>query len=376
MCTCNPRNKVRLKDLKLSEKESLRIIIDNEARAVLFLTMKLETDIIKKNSFELSANKFMRVNSAYAFQHLLGVNPLRFNYHINKPIYFKFTIPKKKNGVRVIQAPNEELKQIQKSLNYYLQALYYRVKPDCVHGFIKMPQAETVKRTIVSNGRVHAGSKFLLNLDIKDFFPSITAKQVKTALMQKPFNLNDEVSTLIALLGTYEKVLPTGSPSSPVLANMVCYEMDIEFENLCQKYNIRYTRYADDLSFSSETFIQKEVIGSLNHIIGKYGFELNESKIRLQSSKSKQTVTGIVVNQKVNVDRKYIRNLRAILHHWELNGLGKAAAKHFGSAKLNSISFIRKLKGQIEFVGQVRGKDDLIYQKLKIKLETNIVNSN
>ena len=334
--------------------------------------MQLETDIIKKNSFELSANKFLRVNSAYAFQHLLGVNPIRFNYHINKPIYFKFTIPKKKNGVRVIQAPNEELKQIQKKLNYYLQALYYRVKPDCVHGFIKMPKAETVKRTIVSNGSAHAGSKFLLNLDIKDFFSSITAKQVKTTLMQKPFNLNEEVSTLIALLGTYEKVLPTGSPSSPVLANIVCYEIDKEFENLCQKYNIRYTRYADDLSFSCDTFIEKEFIYACQALLATYNFQLNEDKIRLQSSKSKQTVTGIVVNQKVNVDRKYIRNLRAILHHWELNGLGKAAAKHFGTVKLDSFSLIPKLKGQIEFVGQVRGKDDLIYQKLKIKFEENL----
>ncbi len=136
--------------------------------------------------------------------------------------------------------------------------------------------------------------------------------------------------------------------------------------------SISYTRYADDLSFSSETFIQKEFIGSLNHIIGKYGFELNESKIRLQSSKSKQTVTGIVVNQKVNVDRKYIRNLRATLHHWELNGLEKAAAKHFGNTKLKSSYLIPKVKGQIEFVGQVRGISDLIYQKLKIKFEENL----
>ncbi len=103
---------------------------------------------------------------------------------------------------------------------------------------------------------------------------------------------------MIALLGTYEKKLPTGSPCSPVLANMVCYEMDKELEMFCLNNSIRYTRYADDLSFSSETFIQKEFIGSLKHIIGKYGFELNESKIRLQSSKSKQTVTYIVVNKK------------------------------------------------------------------------------
>lgn len=334
--------------------------------------MKLETDIIKKNSFELSANEFLRVNSAYAFQYTLGANPLTFNYHINKPIYFKFNIPKKKKGIRSIQAPNEELKQIQKSLNYYLQALYYRVKPDCVHGFIKMPAAEPHKRTIVSNGSAHAGSKFVLNLDIKDFFPSITAKQVKSALMKQPFNLNDEVSTLIALLGTYEKKLPTGSPSSPVLANMVCYAMDKKFEKLCQKHNIRYTRYADDLSFSRDTYIETEFITACQSLLANYNFRLNTDKIRLQSSKSKQTVTGIVVNEKVNVDRNYIRKIRAILHHWELNGLNKAAEKHFATTKLDSVSLIRKVKGQIEFVGQVRGNDDLIYQKLKIKFVENL----
>ncbi len=334
--------------------------------------MQLESDIIKKNSFELSAGKFLRANSAYAFQYLLGVNPDRFNYHINKPIYFKFNIPKKKKGIRVIQAPNDDLKQIQKKLNYFLQAVYYRLKPDCVHGFVKMPKAEIKKRTIVSNASIHVGSKFVLNLDLKNFFPSISAKEVKAALMNKPFEFSDEISTLIALLGTYEKKLPTGSPSSPVLANMVCFKLDEELEKFCLIYGIKYTRYADDLTFSCDTYIQEEFLDTFNHIIGKYGFELNESKIRLQSSKSKQTVTGILVNKKVNVDRKYIRNLRAVLHDWELNGLEKAAAKHFGTNKLDSVSLIPKLKGKIDFVGQVRGKEDLIYQKLKIKFEENL----
>ncbi len=334
--------------------------------------MELEADIIKKNSFEISAGKFLRVNSAYAFQHLLRVNPVKFNYHINKPIYFKFNIPKKKNGIRIIQAPNDELKQIQKKLNYFLQAVYYRVKPSCVHGFVKMPKDEIKKCTIISNANIHVGSKFVLNLDLKKFFPSISAKKIKTALMDKPFEFSDEISTLIALLGTYEKKLPTGSPSSPVLANVVCYKMDKELEKFCLNYGIKYTRYVDDLTFSCDTYMQEEFLGSFNHIVGKYGFELNESKIRLQSSKSKQTVTGIVVNRKANVDRKYIRNLRATLHHWELNGLDKAAAKHFGNPKLDSVNLIPKLKGQIEFVGQVRGKEDLIYQKLKIKFLKNL----
>jgi RNA-directed DNA polymerase len=300
------------------------------------------------------------------------VDPVKLNYHINKPLYYSFQVPKKSGGIRKIQSPNEDLKRIQKSLNYFLQLVYLSVKPNSVHGFVRKPGTKDVVFNIISNAAVHVNSKYVLNMDLQDFFPSIFAKQVRDVLLAEPFNFHSEIATLVALLGSYEKRLPTGSPCSPVLANMVCYEMDKELELYCLVNSINYTRYADDLSFSGNNYFEQNTIDQIKTIINKNQFTVNTKKTRVHSSCSQQTVTGLVVNQKVNVDRKYIRNLRAILHHWKLNGLEKATLKHFNGV-YDSLKFINKIKGKIEFVGQVRGKEDGIYIKLKEKFILNSV---
>jgi len=329
--------------------------------------MEVKDKYKKRYNYTEKAEKFQKLRNGYQFQNLLKLNPLRLNYHINKPIYFNFQIPKKKGGKRNIQSPNEELKGIQFKLNFFLQALYYDVKPKSVHGFVFNPLGIEAGFNIVTNALPHCNKKHVLNIDLKDFFASMTAKQIKRALEQEPFRLNAEIATIVALLGTFEKKLPTGAPSSPILSNIVCYEMDKQLEEYCSTCELTYTRYADDLTFSSKSKIPDRVIDELNILITHFGFQLNDKKFRLLSSKSKQTVTGIVVNKKPNVDRKYIRKLRAILFSIDKMGLELAAAKHYQLKDLklvNAPKFIRKIKGQIEFVGQVRGINDSIYRKL------------
>jgi RNA-directed DNA polymerase len=327
-----------------------------------------------KSNYQVSAKRFLNLNSTYGFYHLLMIDPFRLNLHLNNPIYFKFEIPKKKGGVRKIEAPNDDLKAIQERLNYFLQTIYLSYKPHSVHGFILKPGETDLKYNIISNASVHVNKKYLLNLDIQDFFPSISAKQINEVLLSSPFNFHPEIATLVSLIGTYQKKLPTGSPCSPVLANMVCYKLDEDFEQFCSDNSINFTRYADDLSFSSDAYFSKEMIGEIKTILKKYNFLINEKKTRVQSSKSKQTVTGLVVNKKVNVDRKYIRKIRAILHHWKLNGINNAALRHF-NGKYDSIKFASKIKGQIEFIGQVRGVNDLLFQKLKGQFANNLLDA-
>ena len=334
--------------------------------------METKKIIDKTIVYELLANKFLSLKHTFEFANLLMVDPVKLNYHINKPLYYSFQVPKKSGGIRKIQSPNEDLKRIQKSLNYFLQLVYLSVKPNSVHGFVRKPGAKDVVFNIISNAAVHVNSKYVLNMDLQDFFPSISAKQVRDVLLAEPFNFCPEIATLVALLGSYEKRLPTGSPCSPVLANMVCYEMDKELELYCLVNSINYTRYADDLSFSGNNYFEQNTIDQIKTIINRNQFTVNTKKTRVHSSCSQQTVTGLVVNQKVNVDRKYIRNLRAILHHWKLNGLEKATIKHFNGV-YDSLKFINKIKGKIEFVGQVRGKEDGIYLKLKEKFILNSV---
>lgn len=321
----------------------------------------------RKKNYPQKADQFRLLRYTYQFRSLLRINPLLLNYHINKPIYFNFQIPKKSGGVRNICSPNEDLKNIQIKMNDYLQAMYYYAKPECVHGFVYSPYSGGSKNYIVSNAQIHCNKKHVLNMDIKDFFPSITAKQVREALTGPVFNMSDEIAVIVALLGTYKKVLPTGAPSSPILSNIVCLKMDKALQEYCSLKHLTYSRYADDLTFSSHEHITQEIIKEIQTIINNSGFSLNEKKFRLISSKGKQVVTGLVVNKKVNVDRRYIRRIRAMLYSWEKMGVEIAAAKHFQAKHLkteDSQKFIKKLGGQIEFVGQVRGKNDEIYSKL------------
>ena len=312
-------------------------------------------------------HELMLVKDFFDLKQLLKISANELESHINQPIYYTFEIQKKKGGTRSIQAPNPILRDIQKQLNYYLQAVYLLVKPAEVHGFIIKPKGFELNHSIISNANAHVNKKHLLNIDLQDFFPSISAKRVKEILVKHLKIENSDIASAIALLCTYKKVLPTGAPTSPVLANFACMEMDEELIRFCSLCNITYTRYADDLSFSSNQYFTSDVVKAIRTIIIKYQFKVNEKKFRLSSSKSKQSVTGITVNKKLNVDRTYIRNIRATLHHIQKEGLVAATKKHFSTrdtADDKQPDLMLKLKGQINFVGQVRGKDDEIYLKL------------
>lgn len=332
--------------------------------AVLFLIM-IQSKTHTETEILLKKENLLHIRKSYQLSKLLMTKESVLQYHINKPLYRVFQIPKKSGKFRIIEAPNEDLLSIQQRLNNYLQALYETVRPTGVHGFIRSVYGKESKG-IVSNANVHVGKKHVLNLDLMDFFPSINAKRVKEVLLEEPYKLNDEPVVLITLLCTYNKHLPTGAPTSPVLANMVCYTMDQELEAYCMKNDLSYTRYADDLTFSSFLKITDQVIEGIKSIISLNGFQVNPKKQRLLSNRGQQKVTGLIVNEKVNVDRKYIRRIRAMIYSMQNMGYELAAAKHYQLTKIDPMytaKFIYKLKGQIEYVGQVRGKNDNIYKK-------------
>jgi RNA-directed DNA polymerase len=126
------------------------------------------------------------------------------------------------------------------------------------------------------------------------------------------------------------------------------------------------------LAFLPITILLDECINDLKKLIVRHHFKINEKKFRINSSKSKQTVTGLVVNNKVNIDRRYIRNIRACIYNWRMNGLEFATAKHYQVISPDmekQTEFANKLKGQVEFVGMVRGSDDEIYKRYRRDLK-------
>jgi RNA-directed DNA polymerase len=223
--------------------------------------------------------------------------------------YQSFTIPKKSGGIRTILAPNNERKYLQKIINVCLQSLYTPYNQ--AHGFIP-------KRSIVTNAKVHTNKKYVYNIDLKDFFPSISYHRINAVLSKvKQFNLQADIASILANVCCYEGHLPQGAPTSPTLSNFVCISLDVKLYKLSSKLNFTYTRYADDITIScNENIFSDEFKSSIFDIIRQEGFEINPAKERLQLNnvlvdgqliRQHQEVTGITVNTKTNVPKIHPR---------------------------------------------------------------------
>lgn len=325
-------------------------------------------------------NKFFNLKTPHNLAELLESSELDLNYYLHElessQTYRTFVIPKRSGGKRKISAPIPELKILQQKLNQILQTVYDPMPS--VHGFVW-------DRNVVTNSEPHAGKRYILNLDIKDFFPSIHFGRVRGLFMAKPYQLPAKVATMIAELCCYGNQLPQGAPTSPTVSNMICAKMDIQFQKLAKSCQSTYTRYADDLTFSTtrtkfptnlakiqqEESQQRVKLGqAILDILNQNGFAVNPNKVRLQSNDEHQEVTGLTSNEFPNVRRTLIREVRAMLHAWRKYGLENAEQhyqqKHSDRGRIKptgSHQFQLALRGKINFIGMVRGEDDEIYQK-------------
>ena len=261
-------------------------------------------------------------------------------------MYKEFEIPKRSGGTRRITAPTGRLKDIQKCISVIL-APYYQV-PECVHGF-------TEGKSVASNASMHTAKNYVLNIDLKDFFPTITYTRVVKSL--KGLGFNDEVSDIIARLCTIpmwdeqsqmlRNSLPQGSPASPLLSNIVCSTLDRRLTDLARRHRVTYTRYADDMTFSSNHSVyakDSSFLQELEDIVRSCGFKINEKKTRLQKKGSRQEVTGLIVCEKVNTYRQFTKNLRAAVFHAETNG---CTPYDFNN-----------IMGRISYLAMVKGPDN------------------
>lgn len=294
------------------------------------------------------------------------------NPEISKDRYKSFEIRKKSGGTRIINAPTAQLKSILRLLNIFLQTIYQ--PGESAMGF-------TPGRSIVDNAMMHAGHNYVLNIDLKNFFPSVRQARVWKRLQLPPFNFPQEVASVVAGLccapneeGT-DNVLPQGAPTSPVLTNAICDTLDRRMRGVAKKYGLHYSRYADDMTFSSMHNVYQEdgeLMTEIHRIVAEQGFEMNEKKTRLLRSGERQEVTGLTVNQKANVTRKYVRDLRQILHIWEVEGYKKAYAVFYPHYKKEK-GYIKKgepvmenvIEGRLNFLKMVKGDTNLCYLRLR-----------
>lgn len=313
-------------------------------------------DVIKQR--KIAALHFLGSDSAQDLARLLDRPILFLEQVLNHPVYVEHQIAKKNGSKRIILAPNTDLKRVQRSLNYYLQCYYNLIKPDVIFGFVKTIRREKNPSAIVQNASMHQRKKYLLNLDLENFFPSISAKRILTLFSESHFQFNSEIATALALLTTYQGKVPVGAPTSPILSNFICLKMDQELIDLASRHQLTYSRYADDLTFSSNEFISPEILKEIRSIIEQNQFKLNEKKLRFRNSGKQQIVTGLTVNEKVNVDRKFLKKVRAMAHDLKVNGVETASKRHFKNSQLPQEElnerFMNRLRGYVGFVGGVK----------------------
>ncbi|MBU3101702.1 MULTISPECIES: reverse transcriptase domain-containing protein [Clostridium] len=317
---------------------------------------------------------------------------LRYFLYVKRPenLYVTFTVLKKNGNKRIINAPQAELKSIQRKLAYILN-LVYKIKPS-THGFV-------IGKNIVTNANNHCKRKAILNIDLKDFFTQIHFGRVLGMLVKGPYDISKDAAIVISQIACCNAVLPQGAPSSPIITNMICSPLDTRLTRLAKKNNSKYTRYADDITFStfdkqfSSNMINSDILNlklgkDLNKAIKDNGFVVNEDKIFLNTKNTRQEVTGLVVNKFTNIKREYLKNIRAILHNCEKDNVYNTAKTYVkkgycknGQIKANIddknyetqvvLWFKAVIKGKINFIKDIRGKNDFIY--LKCAEKANII---
>lgn len=385
--------------------------------------------------------------------------------------YTEFKIKKKSGKERNIHNPVKGLKSLQKTLSFILQCVY---EPhNAAMGFIR-------NKSIVDNANLHAGNRYVYNIDLKDFFPSIDQARVWKCLQLKPFNLNKatsvspeymkskdfkmkylnseepisffkgkgrmftntpqgtvfvsknfdkekdkyilqgssslktkdgkslegtlwlvnkipntnrlDVANIIASLcctemeverknenGEWQKikrnVLPQGAPTSPVITNIVCQRLDYLLSGVAKRFGLKYSRYADDITFSSMHNVYQpegEFLKELHRIIAEQNFQIQESKTRLQKDGYRKEVTGLLVNEKTNVQQRYIKQLRMWLYYWERYGYERASEfflQQFiadkGHVKKGESNIANVISGKLDYLKMVKGGDNVSYLKLR-----------
>ena len=314
------------------------------------------------------------------------------NPKISGKRYVEFAIKKKSGDNRYINAPVSGLKAIQKTLAVIFQCVFD--PHQAAMGFVK-------GKSILNNASLHQGSNYVYNIDLRDFFSSIDQARVWKCLQLRPFNLSSSKGTsspsrlhlanIIASLcctemlverknsaGKWEmlnlNVLPQGAPTSPIITNVICQRLDYLLSAVAKRFGLKYSRYVDDITFSSMHNVylhESEFLKELNRIIGEQNFNIKASKTRLQKKGFRQEVTGLIVNEKVNVQKRYIKQLRMWLYYWERYGYDKSQtifAKHYladkGHVKKKDINMGNVLSGKLDYLKMIKGKNNATFLKL------------
>lgn len=298
----------------------------------------------------------------FDFEHLsllLGINKEKLAALIfgeEELLYKKVSIPKKRGGTRELLIPNNSLKYIQK---WILDNILNNMK---VSKFAKGFEKD---KSILDNAIVHINQECIINMDLKNFFPSIEIERVFKIFYY--YGYTREISFLLSKLCTYRGILPQGSPASPKIANIICLKLDKRISRLCQKYEAKYSRYADDITISGKQGIES-IIKVIESIVENEGFKLNKNKTRVAYNNSRQEVTGLNLNSgKVTIPREYKRKLMQEIYYCQKYGV----EGHLNYIKCEKAFYKEHLYGKAYFINMVEPQTAVKILKELDKIDWN-----
>lgn len=304
-----------------------------------FVSKGIEQKLV--DSYMSYINKLLDKNvpPIFDFRHLcllLGIDKIKLAAMVNCPdkYYREFQIPKRSGGLRTISAPYPSLKYVQRWI--YDNILKQIKVHGCAHGFVP-------ERSILTNASIHAGQRYMLKMDLKDFFPSIPVSWV--IQLFSSLGYKHTVAFYLASLCCYGGRLSQGSPVSPVISNIVAMHLDRRLYRIAKKFNLRYSRYADDIAFSGEVIAVK-FIDYVKTIILECGFVVNEQKIHLYKEHGNKILTGIsLATGSPRLPRDYRRQLEKELFYINKYGF----RSHVAHNRIRQPHYLESIIGKIGY---------------------------
>jgi RNA-directed DNA polymerase len=287
--------------------------------------------------------------------------------------YTTFSVPKKCGGTREINAPTPRVKALQKRLATLLSDCVTELEQNgsrrraLSHGF-------KPRHSIITNAKNHRNKRYVFNVDLEDFFPSFNFGRVRGFFIKnQDFALQEKVATVIAQIACFNNQLPQGSPCSPIITNLIGHILDVELAGLAKRYRCDYSRYADDLTFSTNQKVFPEEVAraldadsgtwlpgdKLLRAIKRNRFSVNDKKTRMQLRGSRQVATGLVVNAKVNVRSEYYRYARSMCNSLFMKGSYHVPWRSDESDNEKTLSDLRVIEGILGHIYHVRDYSDV-----------------
>ena len=281
--------------------------------------------------------KSIEIDLGFSAKTLYGLsNNIEKHYHAA-------FIPKSDGTKRKLSVPDKILKLVQKSIADNILAYYPVSKYACAY---------TYGSNVQKNAARHIGKKKILKLDIEGFFDNIIYTRVKDIVFYKE-KFSEPIRVLLSMLCYHRDSLPLGAPTSPAITNIIMYNFDEIVGSFCNEKGISYTRYCDDMTFSGD-FDEKEVIALVKQELKKLGLFLKNRKTAVIPNTKRQTVTGIVVNEKINLTKEYKKKIRQEMYYINKFGLDQHL-KRIGET--DKQKYLLSLKGRIAFVLQTTPTD-------------------